>query len=135
MWSASMPLLPESQRWRLTICGVVARDFVIRPEANWIKFSSCLATSPFKLRSATSAANNESGLRSMIAWESSHQPEEAVCSAYELPTTTRSGSPGIHYNRALDGTAGYRLVPFHGNTGLIRQLPTMVDADLECADY
>ncbi len=89
MWSASMPLLPESPRLRLTICGVVARDFVIRPEANWIKFSSCLATSPFKLRSATSAANKELRLRSMIAWESSHWTKETVCSAYELPPTRR----------------------------------------------
>lgn len=62
------------------------RDFVIRPESNRIQLSSCLATSRFKLRNPTSAANNESRLRSKIAWESSHRPEEPVCSAYELPT-------------------------------------------------
>lgn len=43
-------------------------------ESNQIQF--LLDTSQFQLRSATSAANNESRLPSMIAWESSQRPED-----------------------------------------------------------
>lgn len=63
--------------------------FATAPAVNWNRFSSCSATFRSKRRSAISAANSASGLRSMIASESSRRKRPV---ASGLPTIrTQSG--------------------------------------------